>query len=83
MQGVRRGAGASPEPAPGSLPAADVPLLGGASPDPSGPAQIQGDPKPILIGGAGLDGFVREHLQPELLVKALGDVCRCFTGASI
>jgi len=47
------------------------------------PAQIPAAPKPILIGGAGLGGFVREHLQPELLVKALGDVCRGFTGASI
>ncbi|CAK0882995.1 unnamed protein product [Prorocentrum cordatum] len=36
------------------------------------PAQIQADPKPILIGGAGLGGFVREHLQPELLIKTLG-----------
>jgi hypothetical protein len=47
------------------------------------PAQIPAAPRPILIGGQGIGGFIREHMQPELLVKALGDVCKGFTGASI
>jgi len=47
------------------------------------PAQLPAVPAPVLVGGPGLGGFVKEHLQIELLRKSMRDVLRGFSGASI
>lgn len=48
------------------------------------PAQIPAEPSPILLGGGpGWAGFVREHLQPRVMLKITWNVLMGFTGATV
>ncbi|CAK0859297.1 unnamed protein product, partial [Prorocentrum cordatum] len=44
------------------------------------PAQVPAAPAPIILGGGGWGGFVKEHCYPDVLLKGLEAVWKAFQG---
>jgi fatty acid desaturase len=47
------------------------------------PAQVPAAPAPIILGGGGWGGFVKEHCYPDVLWKGLEAVGKAFQGKTI